>query len=44
MDRVDFRVLHGTHCSFGKETDVWGNPVYAGLILDFMRRYCGENV
>ncbi|MDY5016330.1 MAG: alpha/beta hydrolase [Eubacteriales bacterium] len=44
MDRVDFRVLHGTHCSFYKEADAWGNPVYAGLILDFMRRYCGENV
>lgn len=44
MSRVDFRELHGTHCSFAKEVDAFGNPVYAGLILDFMRRFCGEKV
>ncbi|MEA4824195.1 MAG: alpha/beta hydrolase [Clostridiaceae bacterium] len=44
MQKVDFRMLHGTHCSFAREQDAFDNPVYAGMILEFMRKYCGENV
>ena len=44
MSKVDFRILHGTHCSFLREKDPFGNPVYVGMVLDFLRRYCGENV
>jgi hypothetical protein len=44
MSKVDFRVLHGNHCSFAHEKDAFGTPVFAGMILEFMREKCGENV
>ncbi len=44
MDKVDFRVLHGTHCSFASEKDAFGNPVFVGMVLEFMRQCCGEDV
>ncbi len=44
MTQVDFRLLHGTHCSFARERDVFGNSVFAGLILEFLRDFAGENI
>ncbi len=44
MSKVDFRILHGTHCSFLKEKDAFGNQVYVGMVLEFMRQCCGEDV
>lgn len=44
MNKVDYRVLHGTHCSFCKEVDAYGNPVFPRITLEFLRNICGEEV